>query len=175
MSYTNKLLIVLGVVLALAGFGFGIEKTTDVPVDIIETEVEDRQSATGTVAEVVYVIDGDTIEIDSGERVRLLGIDTPEMDECYYQEATEFVREQLAGQSVRLVTDATDQDEYGRLLRQVFIISGEGGVEVHLNLRLLQGGYAEVLPIPPDRAYREVFKEAEENAKANGLGRWSEC
>jgi micrococcal nuclease len=123
---------------------------------------------------VAYVIDGDTIELGSGERVRLLGIDTPELDECYYQEATDFARDLMNGQSVRLETDVTDRDKYDRLLRHVFVVY-DSEEEVHVNYELIENGYAEILPIPPDRAYRAEFRQAERLAEETELGRWGEC
>ena len=137
--------------------------------------VFDEPTATSsrTNAEVVFVIDGDTIDIAGGERVRLLGIDTPERDECFYKEAREFVRDAVEGRDVRLESDVTERDQYGRLLRHVF--HSNERFEQHLNYELVKEGYAVVLPIPPDRAYRAEFRAAEAEAKAAGLGRHNAC
>ena len=54
---------------------------------------------------VTRVIDGDTVELSNGERVRLIGIDTPEIDEYYYEEATEELRSLIEGKTVRMESD----------------------------------------------------------------------
>jgi micrococcal nuclease len=131
-------------------------------------------TATVATATVAYVIDGDTLALESGERVRLLGIDTPERDECYYREARAYLEAAVSGQTVRLEADVTDRDEYGRLLRHIFQSNGNG-VEQHVNYELVAKGFAVVLPINPDRAYREEFQAAEVAAIAAGLGRHSAC
>ncbi len=132
-------------------------------------------TASSTSAAVAYVVDGDTIVLAGEERVRLLGIDTPEQGECYYEEASAYTRELLAGRTVRLEADATDRDKYDRLLRHVFVTVAPAVPEVHLNLRLVEEGYAVVLPIPPDRQYREELAAAQAAAKAAGKGRWGVC
>ena len=70
---------------------------------------------------VIRVIDGDTIELQDGSRVRYLGIDTPETDEYYYTEATAKNRELVEGKIVELQSGKRDQDKYDRLLRYVYV------------------------------------------------------
>ena len=155
---------------------FGRETTSQ------ETERETNRSeegeagiASSTMAMVRYVIDGDTFDTTSGARVRLLGIDTPERNECYYQEATDFARTLIHEKEVRMTADVTDKDKYDRLLRHVYVMDVDGESRIHLNLQLVEEGYAEVLPIPPDRQYREELAAAEAAAKAAGKGRWGVC
>ena len=135
--------------------------------------------ATSTEAVVVRVIDGDTFDIDTGERVRLLGIDTPEREECYFAESTAFVRSWLEGQTVRLERDQRETDVYERLLRYVFIAREPDGTattsELFVNDVLLQKGYADYLPIGPDRRYRLAMRESYEAARASARGLWSVC
>lgn len=149
--------------------GQGTEQETNVPD---ERAVDSTGDSTATVR---YVIDGDTFDTDAGARVRLLGIDTPEQNECYYQEATDFVRSLIQGKVVRLAADETDQDKYERRLRHVYVLGEEGELETHLNLQLVEEGYAEILPIPPDRQYRKELAAAEAAAQAAGKGRWGAC
>lgn len=134
---------------------------------------------TSTYAMVTRVIDGDTIDIDTGERVRFLGIDTPEIDECYYAESTEFVRDWLEGQTVRLEQDVRERDVYERLLRYIFIAREPDGTatttELLVNDILLQKGHAEYLPIGPDRRYRLQFQDSLEASQAAERGRWGAC
>jgi hypothetical protein len=69
---------------------------------------------------VTHVVDGDTVDVSSGERVRLIGIDTPERGECGFDAATRRVEELVAGAAIQLVPGARDDvDRYGRILRYV--------------------------------------------------------
>lgn len=134
------------------------------------------------VGQVEQVLDGDTIDVAIGgdvERVRLIGIDTPEVahaagevDECYGPEATAFTAGQLpAGTAVRLVRDVVARDDYGRLLAYVFRRT-DG---VFVNEAIVAGGYARPLTIAPNDAYADRFVAAARAADAAGLGLWSAC
>ena len=127
-------------------------------------------TATSTVA---FVIDGDTFELTTGERVRLMGIDTPERDECFYAEASAYLREQVEDKVVRLEVDETVVDKYGRSLRYVFV--GDGASELNVNEALIEGGYARLLSIPPDRRYLGDFEAAEARAREADVGLWGAC
>lgn len=141
----------------------------------------DSPNATSTyeVAEVVRVIDGDTFDIASGERVRLLGVDTPEREECYYQPAKDFVREWIEGKEVLLGEDVTNRDEYDRLLRYVLVpyeLEGQATTSpILLNRELIKRGYATALPIGPDRQYRSEFYELYLEAEEANLGLHAVC
>jgi Micrococcal nuclease (thermonuclease) homologs len=144
----------------------------DQPDDSSATAATSLSVATATVA---YVVDGDTVELVGGERVRLLGIDTPEYGECYFTESTTFVRHWLAGATVRLEPDVTNRDDYDRLLRHVFARATSTGMWTHVNYELVKRGYATTLPIPPDRAYRDEFAAAEAAARQAALGQFDVC
>src|SRR5438874_10682075 len=112
---------------------------------------------------VTKVTDGDTIHIlyqGHDERVRLIGINTPEVDwyggraECYGAEAGLYTRARLEGASVRLAFDAGRYDRYGRLLAYVYL-----GPEL-FNLTLVRKGYAEADPVPPDIRMAPLFSQA---------------
>lgn len=126
------------------------------------------------LARVIRVIDGDTIVIESGARVRYLGVDTPEtvnpniLPQFYGREATERNRELVEGQLVLLQRDVEDRDHYGRLLRYVFV----GGTFV--NAELVRQGYGYVSFVPPNSYYQEYFLELERQAKDARLGVWEE-
>jgi endonuclease YncB( thermonuclease family) len=79
---------------------------------------------------VTDVIDGDTVEITTGEHVRLIGIDTPEIGECGYAAATAAMRRMVEGRTVVLVDPASvrDEDTYGRLLRYVEVAGTDAGL-----------------------------------------------
>lgn len=121
---------------------------------------------------MIDVIDGDTLDarIDGvTERVRLIGIDTPEVGECYYDEATNRLTQLVAGEYVELVKDVSETGPYGRLLRYVFLGNQ------HINLQMVSEGYAVAAEYPPDTAYADVFAQAEDNAQTAHLGRWGHC
>lgn len=125
-----------------------------------------RQSERGIVSTVSRVIDGDTLEMANGDVVRLIGIDAPEKTQLHYKDAIEQLKK-IEGKSVRMEKDATNKDRYGRYLRYVFL-------EDHfVNLELLQNGLAYAYIVNPDKRYEKEFLEAENLARANGLGIWS--
>jgi micrococcal nuclease len=132
-------------------------------------------------ATVVRAIDGDTIEVrisDSTERVRLIGIDTPETKkpntpvQCYGPEASEFTKEALpAGTAVVIVRDREARDDYGRLLGYVY--RGTDGMFV--NMELAVRGFARPLTIAPNDAHATEFVAAARAAEAADLGLWGAC
>lgn len=120
------------------------------------------------VAQVVEVIDGDTILIDSGYLVRYIGIDAPEKDDFAYYNATVMNEKLVLGKKVILERDVSDKDRYGRLLRYVFIDN------TFVNAELVKSGFAFAQAYPPDIKY-QVFLEALENeARQKRNGVWHE-
>jgi micrococcal nuclease len=136
---------------------------------------------TESTAEVVSVIDGDTIIVTLNgqeETVRYIGIDTSEprregIPECGSREATEFNRALVAGKTVRLVADAEDRDRYDRLLRYVYV--GEGANEQFVNAELLRAGWAKTLTIPPNDSFASDFQRLATEAQSVPVGSWSLC
>jgi micrococcal nuclease len=129
-------------------------------------------------AEVVRVVDGDTIEarIDGRvEDVRLIGVDTPETVkpgepvQCFGPRASDFTRGKLEGRRVRLVFGVERRDVYGRLLAYAYI----GGRL--FNSALLRRGLARSLTIPPNDRYAARFKRLELAAARTGRGLWGAC
>jgi len=136
---------------------------------------------------VEWVVDGDTIDvaIDGGqERVRLTGIDTPEVShaasntrpatigECFGEEATAFVQSLLpVGTPVRLERDVVGRDDYGRLLAYVYR-AGDG---IFVNYEIVRQGYAQPLTIPPNVTFSELMVQAARDAEADDAGLWSAC
>jgi len=121
----------------------------------------------GYSAIVSKVVDGDTIDIQDGQRIRLLGINTPEKAQPYFEEATIRMKELVLGKTVILVMDKSDKDKYGRLLRHVYV-DGVNTGEV-----MLSEGYANAFFISPDLGYKEEFEKAEGCARENNLGIWN--
>ncbi len=132
-------------------------------------------------ATVVRVVDGDTLVADVGgaeERVRLIGIDTPESVkqgspvECFGKEASQRTKELLPdGTRIRLVLDVEKRDRYERLLAYVYRAS-DG---LFVNLALAADGYAGLLTYPPNVAHTDDFRKAVADARAAGTGLWAAC
>jgi micrococcal nuclease len=119
-----------------------------------------------TKVTVAKVIDGDTIELANGKKVRLLGIDAPEQGQYYYEEAKEKLSKLVEGKEVVLESDVSNADKNGRLLRYVFV---DG---LFVNLELVKSGFANAYIVSPDVKYSNQFLEAEEIARKNGVGIW---
>lgn len=127
---------------------------------------------------VSKVVDGDTIILDSGKTVRYIGIDAPEISrgkECFAQESTRENSNLVFGKSVRLEKDVSETDKYGRLLRYVYVLDDESKKEVFVNEYLVRMGFALASTYPPDVRYRDLFRQAESEARENTRGLWREC
>jgi micrococcal nuclease len=133
-------------------------------------------------AVVEHVVDGDTIDVRLGsgaeERVRLIGIDTPESKkpdtpvECFALEAAAGTARLLpVGTPVRLEQDVEARDRYGRLL--AYVLRSSDGLFV--NLELARAGYAGLLTYPPNVAHTDEFVTAVAAARAAGVGLWARC
>jgi micrococcal nuclease len=92
---------------------------------------------------VTNVVDGDTFDIYAGERVRILCVDTPETGEEGYTEATEFLESLILNKEVRLEKDVSETDQYGRLLRYVYVNKTEGE-EIFVNKEIVRQGHGGV-------------------------------
>ncbi len=146
--------------------------------DESEVNIEEQnngagKSIIGDLVKVIEVVDGDTIKIESGETVRYLGMDTPELThnppDCYAAEATAKNKELVEGQEVRLIKDVRDTDRYGRLLRYVYVDN------TFINLELVSQGFARAFTVPPDIKYEEEMLKAEQQARESRAGLWGGC
>jgi len=136
---------------------------------------------------VKRAVDGDTLVLESGERVRLIGIDTPELhasnklnrdaqrskqDTKTIQEmgkrAAEFTRNLVEGKRVRLEFDVDKYDKYKRLLAYVYLIS-DG---TFVNARIIEEGYASVMTYPPNVKHADEFVKLYREARENNRGLW---
>jgi micrococcal nuclease len=130
-----------------------------------------------TTAQVLSVVDGDTIEVlynGKKEKVRYIGVDTPEpyrdgKPACLSHEATEYNKELVEGKEVTLQTDREDRDQYGRLLRYVYV------GETFVNKELIENGFAKTLRIKPNTTYADEFAKSQKEAKESGRGIWGTC
>jgi endonuclease YncB( thermonuclease family) len=124
---------------------------------------------------VTRVVDGDTVyvSIDGEEyRIRYIGIDTPELAhfgdpiECLALEAKQYNERLVLGQTVGLEKDVSETDDFGRLLRYVWL-----GNEM-VNAKLVSDGYANASTYPPDVRYAEMFASLQAEARTAVRGLW---
>ena len=124
---------------------------------------------------VVRVVDGDTIHVRIGarvEKVRYIGVNTPEAhhptrgEEPGGREAAQVNRRLVEGQAIRLELDVQERDRYGRLLAYVWV------GDLMINAELVRLGYAQVMTIPPNVRYQEVFLKLQREAREAGRGLW---
>jgi micrococcal nuclease len=135
-------------------------------------------------AEVVRVVDGDTIVVrldGREERVRYIGIDTPESVqpdmpvECFGREAGRENERLVEGRTVYLEQDVSNTDRFGRLLRYVHVDDLQSGERLFVNLELVQRGYASAVTFPPDVRHERDFRAAEQDAREAERGLWGAC
>jgi micrococcal nuclease len=140
-----------------------------------------RRGGAPAPARVVRVVDGDTIQVRLGdgalERVRYIGIDTPESVkpntpvQCFAKAASAFNERLVAGRDVTLVSDVEGRDRYGRLLAYVY--RRPDGLFV--NEELVRRGYARPLTIPPDVRFSARFARLADEARRAARGLWAAC
>jgi micrococcal nuclease len=124
---------------------------------------------------VIRVVDGDTIHVQLGDRVekvRYIGVDTPELrhpsrgEEPGGRAAAEMNRRLVGGRRVRLERDVQSRDRHGRLLAYVWI------GDVMVNAELVRLGYAQVITVPPNVRHQELFLKLQREAREAGRGLW---
>ncbi|HOV80118.1 MAG TPA: stalk domain-containing protein [Bacillota bacterium] len=139
-------------------------------------------------AEIVSVTDGDTVVVNLNgreEKVRFIGVNTPEIahpslgiqDQPYSQEAAAYTRKQLSGKTIWLEFDVGQRDKYGRLLAYVWLerplSDSEEEVRAKMfNAWLLLDGYAQVMTVPPNVKYADLFVKLQQEARESGKGLW---
>lgn len=173
-----KILFLLGFLTARLVFASAAQAPTS--IDGTLGRFNDHGELTGELRRVVRVIDGDTIVVGPNEKVRLIGVDTPESvhprkkQACFGKEAKLFTRDAVEGKSVRLVLDKVNakrrhKDRYGRTLAYAYLDDGR-----MLNRELIRQGYAY--------AYTRFhfghlveFRELERQARRQTVGLWSSC
>ena len=154
---------------------------------MINVSGKPASSAGSGTAFVARAVDGDTLKLADGRRVRLIGVDTPEL---HYSEkllrdsqrthkdikelqamgkvAADFTRRLCEGKRVRIETDVRKTDKYGRLLAYIYLEDG-----TFVNAKILEEGYGQVMTIPPDVKYADYFLKLERKARESRKGLWA--
>lgn len=132
----------------------------------IGCEVKQITKAPSTY-KVTNVVDGDTLDLSTGEKVRLLGIDAPEANQPGGDIARAFLEKLVLNKEVVLKKDVTDKDKYGRLLRFVYV------GDTFVNAEMIKRGYAIPRFYPPDERYKEQFEKLRDEAEKNKRGLWA--
>ena len=166
----RKIFILSLTIFLILGFGLNVKAFT------VNNELKIEKDALEQLDEVVVesVIDGDTFKTGKGEDVRLIGVNTPETKhpdkpvEYYGKKASQYTRSIIQGSKVYLEYGVEEKDKYNRTLAYVFLPDG-----TLFNARLLYEGYANLLTIPPNIKYVDLFKEMVEEARENEKGLWS--
>jgi micrococcal nuclease len=137
------------------------------------------RASTSSDAEVLRVVDGDTIEVQlaSGkiEDIRYIGIDTPETVypgepvECFGPAASRANERLVEGKNVRLVYDEERRDQYDRLLAYVYV------GDLFVNARLVRDGFAYESYYSPNGAHRDLFERLQSQASSRDIGLWGRC
>ena len=143
-------------------------------------QFEESTPEAGELRKVVRVVDGDTIVVSPNEKVRLIGVDTPEtvhpkkLVACFGKEAKQFTRDAVEGKTIRLVMDKVNskrqhKDKYLRTLAYAYLDDG-----TMLNRELIRQGYAHAYTRFQFR-YLIEFRELERQAQTQSVGLWSSC
>ncbi len=144
--------------------------------------------STGGFYYVEHAVDGDTLKLSGGERVRLIGVDTPEAHysnkllrdarrsrkdvrsiQAFGRKSSSFTRSLCAGKKVRLEFDVVKRDKYGRLLAYVYLEDG-----TLVNARILEEGFGQVMTIPPNVKHADYFLKLQKTARLGNKGLWGE-
>ncbi len=151
----------------------------------------DREQGVGSIqvadgvsfekAVVSRVVDGDTVVLSDGRRVRFIGVDSPESTntvEFYGKEASAYTKSQLTGKTVYLEMDVSETDRYGRLLRYVWLslpskISDSEIRAKMYNALLVLEGYAQPGTYPPDVKYQDYLTRYGAEARKENRGLWN--
>ena len=144
------------------------------------SELKTNTSSVSSRLTVAYVTDGDTIKLSNGDKVRYIGVDSPELshygstEECNAKEARQYNESLVLNKEVILVKDVTNMDRYKRLLRYVYVI-GEQGNKIFVNEQMVKEGYAFMSTYPPNVAKTDIFQKAQKFARENKKGLWNGC
>lgn len=160
--------------------------STPVSSDNSNTEAKGTSGLAVITASVTRVIDGDTVEVSVEgkiEKVRMIGVNTPETNhptkgvEYFGKEAKTFTTNSLSGKTVYLEKDVDERDNYGRLLAYIWLKQPASDTEKEVrdkmfNAILLLEGYAQVMTVPPNVKYSDMFVKFQREAREAERGLW---
>ncbi|TPG89017.1 nuclease [Brevibacillus laterosporus] len=168
ITNTKRLVAILSLGVVLVVSGCATAKET------LVQEINEPTPNGKMKVKIDRVVDGDTFKTAKGEKVRLIGVDTPETVkpnnpvEPYGKEASNYTKKMLEGKEVTLQFDVQPFDRYQRLLAYVYLEDG-----TFYNEHLVHEGYARIMTVPPNVAQAEVFLKAEQDARENNRGLWA--
>jgi micrococcal nuclease len=140
----------------------------------VEKNINVTPTAKQEIIELIKVVDGDTIivKINGREKsVRLIGIDTPEKNECFEKEATDKANELMENKKIKLEADSSqdNNDKYGRLLRYIYLEDG-----TLINKKLVEEGFGTEYTYKIAYKFQTEFREIEKMAKEKKIGMWAD-
>jgi micrococcal nuclease len=155
--------------------------------DIKQKSTPAKIITAGENAFVERAVDGDTLKFSDGRRVRLIGVDTPEMHysekllrdskrtrkditaiQALGKRAADFTRQLCEGKPVHIETDVRKTDKYGRLLAYIYLEDG-----TFVNAKIVEEGYGQIMTIPPNVKYADKFLKLERQAREARKGLWA--
>lgn len=186
--YNNRIFLPLRVIAEATGSKVSWDQTSYTAV-VGEGYIPGEATVSNNTFEEVVVervIDGDTIVVSGGQKVRLILVDTPETKhptkgvEYFGKEASAYTTAQLTGKTVYLQKDVSETDRYGRLLRYVWVArpssnnpSNDEVASLCFNAILIKNGYGKLATFPPDIKYVDLFKSLERQARQANTGLWA--
>lgn len=188
MKRNIKFILAALILIAMSRLSFSDNLSTDIRYSQGKFKLPFGRSYDYSNILVRRVVDGDTLQLESGERVRLIGIDTPEMHDSdklrrdstrtkqeintikgLGKKAYQFTQGLVEGRYVSLEFDVEKYDKYDRLLAYVFLKDG-----TFVNAKIIEEGYASLMSIPPNVKYADLFLKLYREARENQRGLWKE-
>ena len=185
----RKIIFILALILLVVLFVYASQSENTQKAQILKIDLPIGKAHKYNEILVTRVIDGDTIQLQSGERVRLIGIDTPEMHDsdkllrdsqrsaqdvstikAMGKKAYEFTKTLLQGKRVTLEFDVEKYDRYDRLLAYIYLTDG-----TFANAEIVKQGYASLMTFPPNVKYADLFLKLYREAREQGRGLWDDA
>lgn len=168
MNLSRKVIMsVLAFVMAAGGYG---------GYRVFKDDIKYGVNFENRLHTVEEVVDGDTMVIEDGVRIRLLGIDSPEKGKCFADESKNKLSKLVLGKEIILEKDQGGEDRYDRLLRYVFVNNeNPEGDNVFVNKEMVRGGYAESFYVKPNKRYLSLLQSAQREAQDEKEGMWGKC
>lgn len=164
-SFFILLVLLLGATGTIIGIYSGKNPPdTQISSETLKTAVQGVETSRG---EVQGVIDGDTLTLTSGEKIRLIGMNTPEKGQPGYEEAKKTLEDLVSKKTIDIQFDTQKLDKYQRTLAYVYVDN------LFINKELIQKGVAMVETIPPNVKHSKEFVETQQDARKDCKGMWS--